>query len=484
MQLKPKTEKKQFAINRVASWYDFAKVLEHCVGGPQIAKLVNSHFKSGPFHVQKSWLKLNRHEKSQVLCAATPLLMFDPALYLGYPDINQGEIRAYEKIAKGIGGEEKLYKSAEDFHKSINRPAKEIAKEIQEMNLFELSAYIEELMSSEKTVRREQLRWSSFLAIATDPKITRINHLLSLKYQDPDEVITDFPNLETIHNAMTEEIESLNCGWEHELELDVEAAQRAIIRYRAENVLGIEYDESVFAEQVILDLGEEIGLFSGRLEGLISENQELQAKAETQAAEKKGLERELKETIYEKKLLEEEVKRYERHFEKMEQPKEIKSPEQKTLEHAISKAEALEGENKKLKSKIEESVKHITMAEAKLEASENTIKQYRKLCEILELKKAVTDYYSGKRIALVTRFDGSLAGYDEAFKDFGVDVSFVDPRKEESGASSYDFFILTTDFAAHEDSAKLPRDRMIYLPGKGTSKIPESLLAALPLKKP
>ena len=187
----PEFERIQFNINRVASVFDFAKVLQYCVGGPNVTKIVNSNLPG--YKVSKPWKKLEKHEKGHTLTsAATLLLICDPAFYLGYPDLSPELFDNYKLAFKKIG-EKKLKKQTSNYLGSINKLTKDVVDEVSSLSFSELEDRVSEIMEMEKTPSREQLRWRTFWAVATDKKITRITSLARLKYSSADEVCDDFP---------------------------------------------------------------------------------------------------------------------------------------------------------------------------------------------------------------------------------------------------------------------------------------------------
>ncbi len=461
-------EETLFRICRVASWYDFAKTLEHCMGGPKLVELCNSLFSSN----FKPWLKLNALERNNVISFASVSLMYDPAVDLGFPEVSEKDKEASLKVLKAIGGKKgkHLEKRVAKYIKAVNKEANEVIEQVNEASLCELSEMVDQALHS------RQKRWRLFWALATDRKTTRLNELKRLKYTDPEEVEQEFSFI----MKHRDKIGKLNEGWEAELELDVELARRALIQYRAYRQ-GVCFDEEFYYQQIIADLEEELEIYSQSTGNLYSRIGEM----ESQLGKIPELKKELEVKESQKSGLEQQIKVLELKIESARQPAEVKSPEQEELDYARQKLKEAEEEKGRLSSMVAGSESKINQLEDEAGQREKTIQNFRGLVELASIRELMRDYFVDKKVLVVKRQKGDDEKYQRAVEQFCPSVEVINPSlnssaSEKLASSSYTHALLITGSLTHEETNSVEPGKRIILPGKDVSRIPGVMLAAIP----
>ena len=472
----PKNEETQFKIHRVLSYYDFARVLEFCFGGDRLPEIVRGRTKSDFKISAAPWQRKPPYERKGLLVISSASLMYDPAIYLGFPELSEEEKLSSNLLKKAMG-EKRLAEIVSKSQSVMDKKQEKSADEVQNMSLPEVSMRIEEILAGDD----ESLRWKTLWALVMDDRVTRIDMIRRLKYTNPDEVRKDFYPYH-FHKNFKE-----SPGWEEELELNVPVAARHILQYRARS-MGVEFTEEFLAQQIILDLGKEIDTCGKRILKLAQEKGELEEKSAAYASENRTLSKTIELLEEEKNGLSGKVHALSGQLEAAQKaviPAPKPTKDEKTSEYLSGRVRQLEAEKNELAAGLENEGKAHSKTKTDLEKKTQLVGNHLELLGLIKLKDFITDYYRNKKIVVLTMQPGDEK-YQRVLGTFGINANIIgtsQQRKvEEVLASQYDYVIIATGITEHQTTYQAPQEKTILLP-RGVSKLPEVLLNAIPLDR-
>lgn len=469
-----------FKVQRIFPPLELGSILRHSLGGKGFVNFMR-RIKLGGYQLTvPDWKEGDLTLQNKIIIDNIPYLFcYDPAIELGFPELDPEDIADAEKIYSHITEEAKrrelneadskvfikaqLRKQTEEnarlYVDALNNANRGLIREIGEMPSLVLEEHIKQILKSGD----DELRWRTAWALTVDDKLTRIKQISKLKYKNKENAIADYPYVFSAVSSggMGLPFREKTLG----MNADIVRVQLAGFRLfqTGRSIEDLTNDPSLVYIEMLVDNEAELEIYDRHAKKLSASIKKNEGQIGANKLKITGLEAELRTVNEAQQTLRSRVSELEKKGSSPVVATPVHSGDYVAARRKAEKAErTAEGLIGKLKTCNQEK---LVLAE-EVNGLKQTAKGQKFLIDLLRIKCELCDFYRGKTVAVIC-MEGQPDKWSEYISQFGANVELVQASKRVrqleaiAEAKKYDVFFFPVSTGGHIVTDILPQFKTV-----------------------